>query len=166
MLPLPPRHGRVIAQQGLQQPHPGGWKCLGSVLSIKSSFGEALGLPGFVTKEAGMLPACSEGVRLFPGVLRAAGRHLCGLQCSTVAFFYPATGRTRLKDAARGHRTGERPPCRMDRDWGVSVLRSMSQQCHRLQGRGRKRLLFTGENAAAATSNHSSAAALAFFHWL
>lgn len=56
--------------------------------------GEALGSSGFVAKEAGMLPGCREGVQLFPGVLRAAGKHLCGLQCSTVPFFYPETGCT------------------------------------------------------------------------
>lgn len=81
---------------------------MGSVLSMKSSLGEVLGLSDFVTKEAGMLPGCSEGVQLFPGVLRAAGKHLRRLQCSTVPFLYPATGCTRLKNAAGGHRAGER----------------------------------------------------------
>lgn len=91
---LLPGHGRVTAQQGLQQPRPGGWKRLASVLSMNSSLGEALGLPGFVTEEAGVLPGCSEGAWLILGVLSAAGKHLCRLQCSTVAFFYPATGCT------------------------------------------------------------------------
>lgn len=87
---------------------PRGWKHVGIVLPMESSLGEALGLSGFVAKEAGVLPGCREGVQLFPGVLRAAGKHLCRLQCSTVPFFYPAIGCTRLKNAAGGHRAGER----------------------------------------------------------
>lgn len=50
---------------------------------------------------------CSKGVRLFPAVLKAAGKRLCGLQCCTVIFCYPATGCTQLKDPAGGHRAGE-----------------------------------------------------------
>lgn len=47
---------------------------------------------------------CSKGVRLFPAVLKAAGKRLCGLQCCIVIFCYPATGCTQLKDPAGGHR--------------------------------------------------------------
>lgn len=40
---------------------------------------------------------------------------------------------------------GRREATTPNGDWSVTVLRSMSQQCHRLQGRGRKRLLLQGK---------------------
>lgn len=54
---------------------------------MKSSLGKALALPGFVTQAA----AREYGSFL---ELRAVGKHLCGLQCSTVASCYPPTGYT------------------------------------------------------------------------